>query len=124
MTKPNTKSKLYGMLKGDINQVMLNGSEIRMTAFRTLHSVSACILTHNDENSPEITRMMRALLMLHACFLIDLGLYPEEVADAIEDHLNRFDIVAGVPHRVNTGIKSVDEFVNAPFEHMEAENDD
>lgn len=122
----NEGRELARMLCGDINRVLLNGEEIRSITYKTLRSISAVLLTHSkdpDGNSEEDARIQRALIMLHTCLLCDLGLYSEETEEQMMNILAGFDIVSGVPHRINTGNPEIDEFVNAGMDELEAEGE-
>lgn len=113
---------LIELLYGNTNHVLLNGEEILATATKTLQSVSAVLLSHSkdpDARSEEDGRMQRALIMPHACYLCDLGLYPKKTQDQIMHILGGFDIVAGMPHKINTGNEEVDSFVNDNMIYME-----
>lgn len=112
----NEGQQLYGLLQGDINKVLMNGEEIRSTIFRSAGITAASILSRNDESAKRTRQMVNAILLTVSCILIDMGLYSAETEKQIYDILNRCDIVAEDAHRVNTGDKEIDDYVNMPFD--------
>lgn len=107
--------RLFDLLNGETEQVLLNGAEIRDHVMRTLASVTAALMTRS-KNEEEMDIEAQTGILLASLILSDLGIYSKEVTEQIEVAIDGIEITQRDPHRINTGNKTIDDYVNMPFD--------